>query len=203
LNYWEKSPVIITRSNVENKEFITSCEKERLLNEFGEHNIVLSSANSYSYRKLRISLRQYVEEMMSKPQSLYQNGESTFYHFGDNDHLEFAKLFQLYKIPYDFIGTLSWGLAASNTGVPFHTHGAVFAEVIHGRKRWFLYPPGNKPKFEPNETTLKWVIDEYGLSTSTVLQECILQSNEVLYIPSGWWHSTLNIGQSVFISTFL
>lgn len=53
-------------------------------------------------------------------------------------------------------GMLSWGLGGSGTGVPFHTHGAVFAEgeflysfttqfkckVLHGMKRWFLYAPG-------------------------------------------------------------
>jgi hypothetical protein len=31
-------------------------------------------------------------------------------------------------------GSVSFGLGGSGSGVPFHTHGPVFAEVVHGRK---------------------------------------------------------------------
>ena len=33
-------------------------------------------------------------------------------------------------------GSLSFGMGGSGSGVPFHTHGPVFAEVLHGRKVW-------------------------------------------------------------------
>ncbi len=85
-----------------------------------------------------------------------QKGDETFYYFGDNDFVSFASLFREYVIPpyYNNINNnnedntttttqeevaISWGLAASGTGVPFHTHGAVFAEVIYGYKVINIY----------------------------------------------------------------
>lgn len=34
--------------------------------------------------------------------------------------------------------------------------GPGFAEVIHGSKRWFLYPYDQRPEFDPDRTTLEW-----------------------------------------------
>ena len=36
-------------------------------------------------------------------------------------------------------------LGASRTGLPFHIHGETWLALIHGRKRWFVYPPGAYP----------------------------------------------------------
>lgn len=58
----------------------------------------------------------------------------------------------------DDVGSLSFGFAGSGSGVPFHRHGHVFAEVMHGRKRWFLYDVDKEPQFDPNETTLRWSV---------------------------------------------
>ena len=80
-----------------------------------------------------------------------------------------------------------------------------YTEVLFGRKRWFLTPPGTKPDFSPDETSLVWVNRTYELYATrhSAMQECVLSRNEVLWIPDQWWHSTLNIGETVFISTFI
>ena len=36
--------------------------------------------------------------------------------------------------------TLSFGLGPAGSGVPFHIHGGGFSEVMHGSKRWLLFP---------------------------------------------------------------
>ncbi|KAK8747925.1 hypothetical protein OTU49_016232 [Cherax quadricarinatus] len=90
------------------------------------------------------------------------------------------------------------------TGVPFHFHGPGFAETIWGRKRWFMYPPDVEPKFHPNCTTLQWLMEVYpDVKDNPNLYECTLQPGEIVYFPDKWWHATLNIDSSVFISTFL
>ncbi|KAM7387641.1 hypothetical protein PAMA_009991 [Pampus argenteus] len=90
------------------------------------------------------------------------------------------------------------------TGVPFHWHGPGYSEVIYGRKRWFLYPPDKEPHFHPNRTTLSWVTETYPhLPEDEAPLECTIQPGEVLYFPDRWWHATLNLDTSVFISTFL
>ncbi|NXG70054.1 JMJD8 protein, partial [Baryphthengus martii] len=92
----------------------------------------------------------------------------------------------------------------SGSGVPFHWHGPGFSEVIFGRKRWFLYPPDQTPHFHPNETTLAWLHRMYPvLPPAKRPLECTLRPGEVLYFPDHWWHATLNLDTSVFISTFL
>jgi hypothetical protein len=68
---------------------------------------------------------------------------------------------------------LTFGLAGMMSGVSFHTHGAVFAEVVfgccarrrrrvtlcvqvlHGDKLWFLSPPTEKPVFDGNVTQMQ------------------------------------------------
>nr|XP_060642261.1 jmjC domain-containing protein 8 isoform X3 [Anolis sagrei ordinatus] len=94
--------------------------------------------------------------------------------------------------------------SGSGSGVPFHWHGPGFSEVIFGRKRWFLYPPEKMPKFHPNRTTLSWLLDTYPFLPSWERpMECTIHPGEVLYFPDRWWHATLNLDTSVFISTFL
>ncbi|CAJ0940933.1 unnamed protein product [Ranitomeya imitator] len=98
----------------------------------------------------------------------------------------------------------SFGIAGSGTGVPFHWHGPGYSEVIYGRKRWFLYPPDKTPEFNPNRTTLSWMLETYPLLPAAERPiECTIRPGEVLYFPDRWWHATLNLDTSVFISTFL
>ncbi|XP_072733731.1 jmjC domain-containing protein 8 isoform X7 [Ciconia boyciana] len=72
-------------------------------------------------------------------------------------------------------------------------------------QRWFLYPPDKTPHFHPNETTLAWLHRTYPtLPPAERPLECTLRPGEqVLYFPDRWWHATLNLDTSVFISTFL
>ncbi|XP_073218722.1 jmjC domain-containing protein 8 isoform X2 [Lepidochelys kempii] len=73
-----------------------------------------------------------------------------------------------------------------------------------GSLRWFLYPPEKTPEFHPNKTTLSWLLDTYPfLPPEDRPVECTIHPGEVLYFPDRWWHATLNLDTSVFISTFL
>ncbi|XP_067912441.1 jmjC domain-containing protein 8 isoform X7 [Heterodontus francisci] len=159
--YAYTKPVII-RGISQNEKFQALCSKQSLLQEFGNRLVRLSTANTYSYQKVDVPFKEYVEHMM-KPQSLDSLGSDTFYFFGDNNYTEWDSLFRTYiQPPYQLPGTTgaySFGIAGAGTGVPFHWHGAGYSEVIYGRK--------------------------------------------VLYFPDRWWHATLNIDTSVFISTFL
>ena len=68
--------------------------------------------------------------------------KETFYLFGDNDWGDWVNFTEHYvRPPWNYSGRepfYSFGIGGSGSGVPFHTHGAVFAEVIFGRKRWFF-----------------------------------------------------------------
>ncbi|NXA50632.1 JMJD8 protein, partial [Nothocercus julius] len=210
--------------------FRALCTKDKLLAAFGERPVRLSTANTYSYRKgeqgpgpqrgpaaaprsaprppaVDVPFQEYVEHLL-KPQDPAALGSDTLYFFGDNNFTEWGPLFQQYVPPPFRIpgtrGAYSFGIAGSGSGVPFHWHGPGYSEVIFGRKRWFLYPPDKVPHFHPNETTLAWLRHTYpALPPEERPLECTIRPGEVLYFPDRWWHATLNLDMSVFISTFL
>lgn len=204
--YAYSRPVIL-RGLTDNSKFRFLCSKSSLLEEYGDRRVRLSTANTYSYRKVDVPFREYVE-MLLRPQSVDALGSDTLYFFGDNNFTEWQSLFEHYASPPYVLprtsGAYSFGIAGPGTGVPFHWHGPGYSEVIYGRKRWFLYPPDMEPHFHPNRTTLSWVTETYpNLPEDEAPLECTIRPGEVLYFPDRWWHATLNLDTSVFISTFL
>lgn len=200
-------PMIITY-DVEtlNAEFVRRCRKGELLRLYANSTITLSSANTHSYEKRATTLDTYLATMMA-PREMEDYAASTFYHFGDNNYEDWVNFTDHYvrpPFPYKREPFFSFGIGGSGSGVPFHTHGAVFAEVLYGKKRWFLTHPDNKPTFHPDETSYSWFYNSHpAASRQQGFLDCTLKPGEVLFIDSQWWHSTLNIGETVFISTFL
>jgi len=110
-------------------------------------------------------------------------------------------------------------LGASRTGLPFHTHGESWLGLVHGLKMWYIYPPGTGPPLavlnssSPLTSVAEWV--------STVLPtlrdlpfastsgdsgnsdkgyrpiECLQRPGDIMYVPSGWSHQTINVGEAL------
>ncbi|GMR41691.1 hypothetical protein PMAYCL1PPCAC_11886, partial [Pristionchus mayeri] len=198
-------PVIIY--NIKNEQFGELTERSRMLSDWGDEKVVLNSANTYSYTRVPSTLGEYLKTQL-KPQNLDTLGNETLYLFGDIDPSTWNPLLSSYsqpawKLPHHE-PALSFGIAGAGTGVPFHFHGPGFAEIIHGAKRWFLYPYEEQPKFDPDRTTLEWYLKDYpNLPEEKKPLECLMKKGEVIYFPDKWWHATLNTRTSVFISTFL
>ncbi|XP_019395399.1 PREDICTED: jmjC domain-containing protein 8 isoform X3 [Crocodylus porosus] len=133
-------PVVI-RGLTDNAAFRALCTRDRLLAAFGQRRVRLSTANTYSYRKVDMPFQEYVEHLL-EPQDLALLGSDTLYFFGDNNFTEWGSLFQNYvPPPFRLPGTTSaysFGIAGSGSGVPFHWHGPGFSEVIFGRKSTHL-----------------------------------------------------------------
>ncbi|CAO4369970.1 unnamed protein product [Caenorhabditis nigoni] len=203
--YAFSEPVIIY--NVDNTEFKKLTEKNEMLSVWRDVDVTLNSANTYSYTRVPTTFGKYIEEKM-RPQNLEMLGNETLYLFGDIDQKVWKPLLEKYHQPdWELPGhtaALSFGIAGAGTGVPFHFHGPGFAEVIHGSKRWFLYPYEERPDWNPDKTTLEWYTYDYPkLPRDKLPLECEMKPGELIYFPDKWWHATLNIKSSVFISTFL
>jgi len=205
--YAYDAPVVIKVSSLRNNHFTRLSRRDHLLSKWGDTEVKLSSANTHSYGTKDVTLRQYIETMI-EPQDPKALANETFYWFGYNDMVEWKEFFDKYQLPpYELpqhSPALSFGLAGPGSGVPFHFHGPGFAETLHGRKRWFLTPHHVQPEFNPNKTTLRWWIDDYKRIAKEIdLYECTLYPGEIIYFPDRWWHATLNLDTTVFISTFL
>jgi hypothetical protein len=137
-------------------------------------------------------------------------------------------------------------LASSRNGLPFHSHGETWIAVVHGMKRWLIYPPAYSlpqnllPK-NPLERVYDWYVDNYNdlqkfppihldeiqsitfdrnvESLEEVMKnnhsilpndsnhnftkfkplECVQQAGDVFFLPAGWNHMTMNIGETIGI----
>lgn len=117
-------------------------------------------------------------------------------------------------------------LGPSRSGLPFHNHGKTWLAVVHGMKKWFVYPLGyNSPTslqtdFDPSKSVFDWFIQEFPLllnypkpSLKDVQEhrpldmtmnsdgyrpfECLQKPGEVLFLPSQWSHLTMNVGDTI------
>ncbi|MEO8644857.1 cupin domain-containing protein [Pseudomonas sp.] len=92
--------------------------------------------------------------------------------------------------------TLGNGYLAFNPQAAFGTHWDchdVFAIQLVGRKRWRIYPP----TFElpmPGQTSREF---KNECPEEPVL-DTVLEAGDLLYIPRGWWHSAVAVGEPTF-----
>jgi hypothetical protein len=137
-------------------------------------------------------------------------------------------LFSDWDNPENERAGFSWhmlSLGASRTGLPFHEHGETWLALVHGEKRWFVYPPGySLPSYalpkNPLEPVYQWLVDMYesleDLDTPPLVKgimggnfrreeedyrplECVQQPGDVIFLPRGWSHMTMNVGEAIGI----
>ena len=83
----------------------------------------------------------------------------------------------------------------------FHQHHDAYNALVFGRKRWFLLPP-DAIYGTYTASVLGWLErDRAGLPVAPL--ECIQQAGEVLFVPAGWHHATLNLADSVGLAVEL
>ena len=237
--YKGERPVVFSRSLNDTQITRDRLDRSRLLLNYGEESVSLLSVDSSSHRTKSATLRHYIEDLVT-PQDEDTRADDSWYLFGEALGDPWDELVSEYPRPLDSAadaGLRAWGCGGLYSGVNFHAHGAVFAETLHGRKRWFLAPPAAPPPFSPRRTQLQWLLEQTGRSDGSSVAElsgtvgserapaslhvssrgggaaassigvgvtaCSLGPGEVLYIPPGWWHATLNLADwTAFVSTF-
>ncbi|KAL8006600.1 putative JmjC domain, F-box-like domain superfamily protein [Plasmopara halstedii] len=86
--------------------------------------------------------------------------------------------------------------------------------VIRGAKKWIMFPPGNVPPgIHPSEdgaevsspiSLMEWFVTFYKdvqkLPPHLKPVEGICKEGEIVFVPHGWWHTVLNIDESIAIT---
>ena len=104
-------------------------------------------------------------------------------------------------------------LAPMNSGGRWHRHGLTFNAMFAGRKRWLLYDPSRAVASqhvqkamecsEPGKCSCtRWFsqilpsLDESALPDADFVQS----AGDILYLPHGWYHCTINIDDNVNVA---
>jgi hypothetical protein len=161
---------IIFNAGSANEALLALSSERNLIEVHGDTTVQLASSNTYSYAKVKMPLAQYVssfkEQAFMSPDDRSKSNE-TFYLFGENYSGIWKEMEIAYEYPHchgcNVAGVTTLGLGGAGSGVSFHRHGPGFSEVIHGKKRWWLYPPGAEPKagFSFNLSMASWLESEY------------------------------------------
>lgn len=181
-----------------------ATRRSALLANHGHVSVTLSSSNTFSYHKRKVPLAQYIGEMRRAADNALAN--ETWYLFGDADPVVWTPILEPYVMPPTVHEraevALSFGIGPDASGVQAHVHGAVWAETLHGRKRWILFEPAATPVFDPDARSKVWIDDVEQRQRLGAL-DCTLGAGELLWIPANWWHATINYAETVFISAFV
>ena len=216
--YKGRLPVIYSRPLELTQTFRDITTYSSLLSNYGQYAITLASSNSYSHDKYKTNLQDYLLNNMKEINTPNRSAKDIYYWFGDDMDEFRPTILNIYPLPLDTIdddGLSVFGVGNQYSSVAFHTHGAAHAEVIHGRKRWYVSPPSYQPNFNGDNTHLHWIIENTPIIPNTnfidssvptqnkEISECTVEEGEIIYIPPNWWHATFNLDEyNVFVSVF-
>jgi hypothetical protein len=212
--YRDKKPFVLVSSEhrARNVDFYEATRLDTLKRTHGGRLMkTTTSESSTSSLGQYITFAEYSDSIEGVRVTVDMAPQDTPYFFGDYDDDQWQDLLDQYSEPELMhspteVRRLSFGAGPDLSGTPFHFHGPGWAEVLHGRKRWFMYEKDAEiPAIDRSLSTLQWVVQEYPQLANTTDRplECVLEQGELIYFPSMAWHSTLNLGSGVFLSTFV
>lgn len=180
-----------------------SVGKAGMIRHWGDREVVVTNKLPNFHDRKTKTFADYVADDMQANQ-VGQNASDSWYLCGDNYWDGLLGSYERPNILGGKDGAVTFGIGGSGSGVPLHKHGAAFSETAFGVKRWFLAPPSSNVRFQPGESTFDWFRARVAEgSFPEDVQTCSQKPGEVLYTPAGWWHATLNVGDTVFFLDFL
>ena len=138
--FWRKKPVILLRENGINRVAQRQTQKQALLKKFGNNLIPLAKLESYAFRDEQSgTLKDYIDAISRQdiPSNTSRFAFSTD-QFRVGDHYVVPGVVS--DIPNLMDPAFQVAIAGSGTGLAFHWHADVFAETLHGARRWSLFP---------------------------------------------------------------
>ncbi|KAK7474977.1 hypothetical protein BaRGS_00033788 [Batillaria attramentaria] len=89
-------------------------------------------------------------------------------------------------------------VGATGSGLTFHTHYDAWNGMVFGKKRWFVYPDNKSPPGGMKFTNREWYEIIYPkLTREHRPLECVQEEGEIIYVPEGYYHAVMNIGDSI------
>ncbi|CAN0620635.1 Cupin 4 family protein [Burkholderia multivorans] len=198
--YQEKKPVLMRRAaSIDQFSW-------RDVNEIFERSDVISKDFKLSYNGIRPK-EEYVERYLDVGTLRYRLIKPVVYDYLrkgatliSNKIRNEPKIYQFSRkiAEYTRRRVVSSAYVAFGTKDSYRSHWDtrdVFAIQIIGRKRWVLYEPSLElPLYTQQSRDYEHM---YPCPTE-VYMDVILEAGDVLYIPRGWWHNPLPLGEGTF-----
>ncbi|CAI5464831.1 unnamed protein product [Closterium sp. Yama58-4] len=220
-SYDGRRPVIMTDLTENWRRATSQWSIDSLAEEHGDVALKVSVANGHTVRMKMRDYREYVAA---------QHDEEPLYIFDPKFGEQAPALVSDYSVPphfkedvFEAMPALSrpmyrWLVAGpQRSGAGWHVDPALTSAwntLLVGRKRWALYPPGKVPpgvtlRVDDDSgdvdydgpTSLKWWLEVYPLlRPEDKPMEVMQRPGETIYVPSGWWHSVLNLDLTVAVT---
>jgi len=85
-------------------------------------------------------------------------------------------------------------LGPMESGAPVHFHGNAWNILMHGRKKWLMYPP--LQGFYSTVPIRSWLKKGYPRA-----QEFTQEAGDLVYVPRYWAHGVINLKESIGVAT--
>lgn len=109
-------------------------------------------------------------------------------------------------------------IGPARSGAPWHIdphQTSAWNALLHGRKRWALYPPGCTPPGVQAKSDAGGRVTEWSSPLSPIAWytevfphlaphqrpfEVLQRAGDIVFIPNGWWHMVLNLDETVSVT---
>jgi len=99
----------------------------------------------------------------------------------------------------------NFGVAGRGSGAFWHRHGPALSHTLVGRKAWFVYPLGVVPPGQWHDASaVAWYRSVFrSLEEERRPMTCVLDAGDVLFVPTSWYHMTVNVARyTAFMTVF-
>jgi len=95
----------------------------------------------------------------------------------------------------------TFAMGPSVQGLGWHHHNEAVLQVLHGSKHWALFPPWTSPPGGTRPLAFPEWNATYGAHPRVAgrMERCVQRAGEWLYLPTDWFHSVLNVGETIAV----
>jgi hypothetical protein len=211
--FYRRKPVLLT-GVTKTWQAMKRWQKADLLRHYGDSRIEVGEASEIIAFDGAGSMYSSLRDVVSNFGTNHPTMKDPFV-FDSSEVLEFQPQMQRdFDVPSQFQsimdnvgGVNSWQMLSigdDDKGLHFHSHGDSWLGLVFGAKRWLMYPPGRAPQsvFESltpiTPTMHDWTdvtlpqldVDDHPI-------DCVQRSGEAMYVPAGWLHATVNMGETI------
>jgi ribosomal protein L16 Arg81 hydroxylase len=214
--FYGRKPVLFRNSNDNNETYRIFENRQDLVKTYGNVNVGVASmahgqalTGSYEYHTSFSNMMQAIGTWPPQDMYFFDSSDGEFL-AACKEKLGFTPL-DSYKPAPQFDNTKQWEnshlrmtFGGATSGLALHMHHAAYNELFSGAKRWTIFAPGHGPVsqgYNQYESHFLWLKQHANsIKYKPGVSEFVQYPGDVVYIPDGWLHATMNLRLSVSVA---